>query len=97
MSKHHHKKFKDHRSAKYEDKPEKEIDFHIKLCMWYFDQCDPKRCSGMILKRHGYLSTLSKSAKFSGIVLTPTAEKVISPEDKEIVESSGICVIDCSW
>lgn len=51
----------------------------------------------MILKKHGYLSTLSKSAKFNGIVLTPTATKVISPEDRDIVESSGLCVIDCSW
>ena len=22
----------------------------IKLSMWYFDQCDPKKCSGMLLK-----------------------------------------------
>ncbi len=65
--------------------------------MWYFDQCDPKRCSGMILKKHGYLSTLSKQAKFNGIVLTPTATKFISPDDHDLVGKSGLCVIDCSW
>ena len=51
----------------------------------------------MILKKHGYLSTLSKSAKFGGIVLTPTATKIISPEDHELVGKAGLCVIDCSW
>lgn len=90
------KRFKD--KVKYEDKPSKLVeDFPVKLAMWYFDQCDPKRCSGMILKKHGYLSTLNKSAKFGGVVLTPTASKIISPEDHELVGKSGLCVIDCSW
>lgn len=54
------KKFKE-KHTKYEDKPSLAAeDFPVKLAMWYFDQCDPKRCSGMILKKHGYLSTLSK-------------------------------------
>ena len=51
----------------------------------------------MILKKHGYLSTLSKQAKFGGIVLTPSATKFISPDDHELVGKSGLCVIDCSW
>lgn len=91
------KKFKE-KHTKYEDKPSQAAeDFPVKLAMWYFDQCDPKRCSGMILKKHGYLSTLSKQAKFGGVVLTPTASKIISPEDHELVGKAGLCVIDCSW
>ena len=43
------------------------------------------------------LTTLNKSAKFNGIVLTPNAEKIVSPEDAEIIQTSGIAVIDCSW
>ena len=65
--------------------------------MWYFDQCDPKKCSGMILKSRGLLTTLSKSAKFNGIVLTPNGQKIVSPDDAELVQSQGIAVIDCSW
>jgi pre-rRNA-processing protein TSR3 len=92
------RRFKD-KHVKYEDKPHKQLEeeFPVRLSMWYFDQCDPKRCSGMILKKHGYLSTLSKSAKFNGIVLTPTATKIISPDDHELVGKLGLCVIDCSW
>ena len=35
-SKKHHKRFKE-KSFKYEDKPTKEVDFPVKLCMWYFE------------------------------------------------------------
>ena len=54
--------------------------------MWYFDQCDPKKCSGMILKSRGLLTTMSKSAKFNGIVLTPYGQKIVSPDDAELVK-----------
>ena len=30
-------------------------------------------------------------------MLTPTASKIVSPEDQEIIENCGIAVIDCSW
>ena len=51
----------------------------------------------MLLKSRGLLTTLNKSAKFNGIVLTPNAEKIVSPADQEIIKTSGIAVIDCSW
>ena len=43
------------------------------------------------------MTTMNKSAKFSGIVLTPKAQKYISPADADIIETCGIAVIDCSW
>ena len=78
---------KDHKKQRpkkqYEDIPSNyNSDFGIKLSMWYFEQCDPKKCSGMILKSRGLLTTLNKSAKFNGVVLTPTAKQYISPADK---------------
>ena len=51
----------------------------------------------MLLKSRGLLTTLNKSAKFNGIVLTPNGGKIVSPADAEIISSSGIAVIDCSW
>ena len=51
----------------------------------------------MMLKSRGLLTTLKPSAKFNGIVLTPKAEKIVSPDDAQIIEESGIAVIDCSW
>jgi pre-rRNA-processing protein TSR3 len=51
----------------------------------------------MILKRRGKLRTIPISQKFNGIVLTPTAKKIVSCEDAEIMKTFGVCVIDCSW
>ncbi|KAJ0389146.1 hypothetical protein ATCC90586_010374 [Pythium insidiosum] len=34
---------------------------------------------------------------FRGIVLSPAGEQALSPADREIVETLGISVIDCSW
>ena len=35
--------------------------------------------------------------RFNGIVLTPVATKCIGPDDRYIIESSGLGVVDCSW
>jgi len=51
----------------------------------------------MILKRRHKLKTIPISQKFNGIVLTPTAKKIVSCEDAEIMKTFGVCVIDCSW
>ncbi len=29
--------------------------------------------------------------------LTPAGERAVSPSDKDIVASNGVCVVDCSW
>ena len=68
-----------------------------KLAMWYFDQCDPKRCSGMQLKRHGLLETIPLKARFPGLVLTPATTSYISLADAETLDRFGVAVIDCSW
>ena len=33
----------------------------------------------------------------SGLVLSPFGEQAVSPQDKDIVDTKGISVIDCSW
>lgn len=65
--------------------------------MWDLNQCDPKRCTGRKLMRHGLIKSQRLGQKFGGIILTPVAKKCVSIADKEIVEKHGICVVDCSW
>ena len=69
----------------------------MKLAMWYFDQCDPKKCSGMALHRLGMLETIPLKARFTGIVLTPATDRMISMADAELLTEHGAAVIDCSW
>ena len=72
-------------------------EFTIKLSMLYFDQCDPKKCTGKKMERLGLLKETKFSRNYGGILLTPNGKKICSIEDHEIIANKGICVIDCSW
>ncbi|XP_018330980.1 ribosome biogenesis protein TSR3 homolog [Agrilus planipennis] len=70
---------------------------HFSVAMWDFNQCDAKKCSGRKLARFGLLKPLKVKQRFPGIVLTPTAAHCLSPSDKNIIDTKGIAVVDCSW
>lgn len=65
--------------------------------MWDFNQCDPKKCSGRKLERMGLVKSLRIKQKFPGLVLTPNGKKCVSPSDRDIIETKGLAVVDCSW
>lgn len=69
----------------------------IKLRMWDFQQCDPKRCSGARLAKRGIFDKMPLKSPFRGIVLDPEAKIALSPADREIIEKGGVSLIDCSW
>jgi len=65
--------------------------------MWDFDHCDPKRCSGKKLARFGLIKDLKVGVRFRGVVLTPKGVDPVAPCDRDIIEESGLAVVECSW
>ena len=76
---------------------EESLELQTKLFLWDFNQCDPKKCTGKKLVRLKLAREVAIGRKIPGLVLSPLAERTLSPEDKGIVTSRGLGVIDCSW
>ncbi|KYK27406.1 MAG: hypothetical protein AYK23_02355 [Candidatus Proteinoplasmatales archaeon SG8-5] len=72
---------------------------YIKLYFYDGKQCNPKRCSGKKLARFNLatqVNLISKIPSYS-LVLVPTADRVLSKDDQERIEGSGLAVLDLSW
>lgn len=70
-----------------------------RIVIYQANQCDPKRCTGLKLKRHG-LARVVKSPRFlprRAIVLNPFAEIAFSPADRQRIQDFGLVALDCSW
>jgi pre-rRNA-processing protein TSR3 len=70
-----------------------------KIIIYHAAQCDPKRCTGLKLKRHG-LARLVNKIRFlpkRAVVLNPFSEIAFSPADRKRVEDFGLAALDCSW
>jgi pre-rRNA-processing protein TSR3 len=77
----------------------KRVEKSIRLTIYHAKQCDPKRCTGLKLKRHG-LARVVTSIRFlprRAIVLNPFGEIAFSPADRQRIQDFGLAALDCSW
>jgi pre-rRNA-processing protein TSR3 len=69
----------------------------FKAACWDLGHCDAKRCSGKRLMRLGMMRELHVGQKFAGVVVSPKGKKIVSREDKELLDQYGAAVVEASW
>jgi pre-rRNA-processing protein TSR3 len=76
-----------------------ERQLNINITIYHAKQCDPKRCTGLKLKRHGLARVVTQTRILPkrAIVLNPFGEIALSPADRQRIQESGIVALDCSW
>jgi len=75
------------------------VERSLRVTIYHANQCDPKRCTGLKLKRHGLARIVNKTRFLPkrAIVLNPFSEIAFSPADRKRVEDFGLAALDCSW
>jgi pre-rRNA-processing protein TSR3 len=70
-----------------------------RLTIYHANQCDPKRCTGLKLKRRGLARLVTKTRFLPkrAVVLNPFSEIAFSPADRKRIEDFGLAALDCSW
>ena len=70
-----------------------------RITIYHAAQCDPKKCTGLRLKRRGLARIVTKTRFLPkrAIVLNPFSEIAFSPTDKQRIENFGLAALDCSW
>ena len=75
------------------------MDDKLRITVYHANQCAPKRCTGLKLKRFG-LARIVKKIRFlpkRAIILNPFSEIALSLADRDRVVKFGLVALDCSW
>lgn len=71
----------------------------LKIVVYHAEQCDPKKCTALKLKRHG-LVRLVRQIKLlprGAVILNPFSKIAFSPADRGRIEKHGLAALDFSW
>ncbi|CAL8468881.1 g8422 [Coccomyxa elongata] len=87
----------EHGSGESEEEEADQQQIPFRLAMWDLGQCDKRRCTGTRLVRQGVVEDLRLGVPFPGIILSPVGRAAVSAQDKALIATKGIAVVDCSW
>lgn len=78
---------------------ERQVERPLRITIYHANQCDPKKCTGLRLKRRGLARIVTRTRYLPkrAVVLNPFSEIAFSPADKDRVEDFGLVALDCSW
>ena len=67
---------------------------YLKLFCIHFNECDPKKCTAIKLKKYNLVTFISKNSKKhkEAILLTPVTHKVLSIKDRETILKHGLVI-----
>jgi pre-rRNA-processing protein TSR3 len=71
----------------------------VKITIFHAKQCNPKKCTALKLKKHGF-ARIVKQLKFlprRAITLNPFSKIALSPNDRLRLEKFGVNGLDLSW
>ena len=71
----------------------------IRLLAYHAGQCDPKKCTSLRLQRFGLLTLVPRPTAIpnGALLLTPKADRALSPADAARAERRGLAIVDVSW
>jgi len=77
----------------------KSMDIIPKIYCLHYNECDPKKCTSLKLKKFNFLKIIHKikGALKDAIILNPFSQIELSSNDLDTVVLKGLIVIDCSW
>ncbi|KAF5362610.1 hypothetical protein D9758_009563 [Tetrapyrgos nigripes] len=81
--------------------PADELRIEVRIAMWDFNHCDPRRYSGKKLALLGLIMIKEFKVgqyRFRGtITSSPNGTAVISPADRDIFPKGGLAVVERPW
>jgi len=77
----------------------KATEFNLKLYCLHYNECDPKKCTALKLKKFNLLKIINKvkGSLHNALILNPFSKEEVSINDRKRILKYGLIVIDCSW
>ncbi|TLZ99841.1 MAG: DUF367 domain-containing protein [Methanobacteriota archaeon] len=71
----------------------------MRLVAYHAGQCDPKKCTSRRLERLGLMTFVPRPSALpnGALLLTPKADRAVSPADGPRAERRGLAIVDVSW